>query len=92
MRFNSSKHEKFYNRIKNDAMKRYGFTEEEMKRCDLSYLHKKTKSKRILRMINLSYHLGIMRDIKDCDEVFHTDIAVRGIAPEDRVDEFHKSS
>lgn len=91
MRFNSSKHEKFYNRIKNDAINRYGFTEEEMKRCDLSYLHKKTKSKRILRMINLAYQLGLLRGIKDCDEVFHTDITVRDINHEDRVNEFHKS-
>lgn len=91
MRFNSNKHERFFNKVKDDAINRYGFTEEEMKRCDLSYLHRQTKSKRILHMINLAYHLGILRGIKECDEVFYTDITVRGITPEDKVNEFHKS-
>lgn len=77
MRFNSEKHEKFYNRVKIDAIKSYGFTEDEMSRCDLGKLYKQTKSHRILRMINLAYHLGVMRGIKDCDSVFYTELKCR---------------
>lgn len=91
MRFNTKNHESFFNKVKEDAIKRYGFTEDEMKRCDLSYLHKKTKSKRILRYINLAYHLGVLRGIKDCDSVFHTEFTTRKITPEDKVKQFHTS-
>ena len=71
MRFNSEKHEKFYNRIKCEAL-RNGFTQEELERCDLSRLNRQTKSKRILHMIRLAYYLGQLRGIKDCDEVFYS--------------------
>lgn len=83
MRFNSEKHEKFFNRVKSDAIEKYKFTDEEMERCDLSYLHHQTKSKRILHMINLAYHLGVLRGIKDCDSVFYTKIRCRDFSKVD---------
>lgn len=97
MRFNDEKHEKFFNRIKAEAMSKHGFTEEEMTNCDLRYLNKQTNSRRILHFIKLAYYLGMMRGIKDCDEVFYTKISL--ITPfikaksedsSNNVEKFHK--
>ncbi|PTY93030.1 hypothetical protein [Heyndrickxia sporothermodurans] len=76
MAFQNERHEKLYNRLKDDAIKR-GFTPEEVSTPYLDKLSKQTKSGRIMKMISLAYHLGQMRGVKMCDELFHTEITLR---------------
>lgn len=78
MSFQNDRHEKLYNRLKNDAIKR-GFAHEELATPYLDRLSKQTKSPRIMKMISLAYHLGQMRGVKMCDELFHTKISLRGM-------------
>ena len=51
MKFESKRYEKFYNRIKRDAIEKENFSEDEVDSPYLDKLCKKTKSPRILRMI-----------------------------------------
>lgn len=81
MTFQNKRHEKLYNRIREDAIKK-GFTDEETSTPYLDRLSKQTKSPRIMRMISLAYRLGEMRGVKMCDELFHTKISLRELEGE----------
>lgn len=83
-RFNSAKHEKFFNRLREEALKE-GYTEEELDNISLSYLYKKTKSSRILRYITLAYILGRMSGVASCDELFHGVISLQPLTTREKV-------
>jgi 23S rRNA G2445 N2-methylase RlmL len=48
---------------------RAGFTIEELETPTLDRLSHQTKSLRILRMVKLAYHLGVLRGIRSVDEM-----------------------
>lgn len=68
-KWNDERLEKHYNRnlrwAKEDRCK---FTDEELESPYLDKLSRQTKSKRIMRMITLAYHLGKLKGIKEIDE------------------------
>lgn len=70
-RWNLDRFKKHYIRVVEDA-KRRGFTDEELESPYLDKLSHKTKSHRIMRMIELAYYLGKLKGISEADDGFTT--------------------
>lgn len=78
MRVLSERFQRMYDRVKEDNMKRNGFSEEEMSKHYLDNpAFKVTKSARIWRLITLAYCLGHLRGIAYVDEMTNTKITLR---------------
>lgn len=68
-RWNDEHLKKHYERTLRWAKEdRNKFTDEELERPYLDRLSKQTKSRRIMRMIELAYTLGKLKGIKEVDE------------------------
>lgn len=68
-KWNDEKLKRHYDRTLKQAKEDgWKFTDEELETPYLNKLSKKTKSKRIMRMIVLAYYLGKLKGIQEVDE------------------------
>lgn len=68
-KWNDEKLKRHYDRTLKQAKEdEWKFTDEELETPYLNKLSKKTKSKRIMRMIVLAYYLGKLKGIQEVDE------------------------
>ena len=67
-RWNDENIKKHYTRTLEDAKRnRYNFTDEELEHPYIDKLSHQTKSRRIMRMVTLAYHLGKLKGVREVD-------------------------